>query len=201
MNTVYGDSLSGNCYKIQLLASLLQVPLQWIELNILKGDTQTAEFLKKNPLGKIPVLETAAGEIICESNAILHYLADQHLIAGKDSISKAKVLQWQFFEQYSHEPYIAVARFINFYLGLPVERLEEYKQKQQGGHKALAHMEQQLKQSPFLVGSELTLADISLYAYTHVAEQGGFDLNQYPAILDWIERIESLPNYQPMNVD
>ncbi|TLU66314.1 glutathione S-transferase family protein [Thalassotalea litorea] len=201
MFTVYGDSLSGNCYKIQLLASLLGVPMRWVELNILNKDTQSDSFLQKNPLGKIPVLETADGEVISESNAILHFIADQHAITGKDALSKARVLQWQFFEQYSHEPYIAVARFINFYLGLPANRREEYLQKQEGGNKALAHMEKQLSKSKYLVGDDLTLADISLYAYTHVAEQGGFDLNQYPAILAWIARIEALPNYTAMNAD
>lgn len=201
MFTVYGDSLSGNCYKIQLLAALIEIPMRWVELNILNGDTQIDVFLQKNPLGKIPVLETSEGEVISESNAILHFIANQHAITGKDALSKARVLQWQFFEQYSHEPYIAVARFINFYLGLPADRLEEYQQKQEGGNKALAHMEQQLRQSRFLVGEELTLADISLYAYTHVAEQGGFDLKQYPAIMEWIAIIEALPNYKAMNAD
>ncbi|WP_394173353.1 glutathione S-transferase family protein [Thalassotalea litorea] len=198
MVTVYGDSVSGNCYKIQLLAALLAIPMKWVEVNILNGDTQTPEFLEKNPFGKIPILETSTGDIISESNAILHYLADQHNITGKDPLTKAKVLQWQFFEQYSHEPYIAVARFINLYLGLPADRLEEYQQKQEGGNRALASMDLALTTSPYLVGDELTLADVSLYAYTHVADQGGFDLNRYPAILAWINRIESLPNYQPM---
>ncbi|QDP01230.1 glutathione S-transferase family protein [Thalassotalea sp. PS06] len=198
MLTVYGDSVSGNCYKIQLLASLLDIDINWVELNILDGDTQKPDFLALNPLGKIPLLQTDDGFVLSESNAILHFLADGHEIAGKDVETKSQVLQWQFFEQYSHEPYIAVARFINFYLGLPEEKLAEYLQKQEGGHKALAHMEQQLQKTPFLVGEQLSLADISLYAYTHVAHQGGFELDKYPAIQAWITRIEAQENYRPM---
>lgn len=156
------------------------------------------EFLRKNPNGKIPLLELADGRTLCESNAILHYLASGSALLPTDGFTQAKVLQWQFFEQYSHEPYIAVARFITKYLGLPEERRAEYASKQQGGHKALAVMESQLAQTPYLAGDQLTIADISLYAYTHVADEGGFDLSDYSAIQVWLKRIASHPKYVAM---
>jgi glutathione S-transferase len=195
---IYGDSLSGNCYKVQLLAALLKLDHQWIPVDILKGDTQNQDFLTKNPNGKIPLLELDDGRCLSESNAILNYLATDTDLLPDDAFQLAKVQQWQFFEQYSHEPYIAVARFINKYLGLPEQRLEEYHSLQEGGHKALAIMEHQLSQTPFLTGSTLTTADISLYGYTHVAHEGGFALTQYPAIKTWLERIQSLSGYRSM---
>lgn len=196
---IYGDIQSGNCYKIKLLTALLEIKHNWIEIDILKKETHTNAFLSKNPNGKIPLLELDDGNCLCESNAILNYLATGTELLPQDTFQYAKVQQWQFFEQYSHEPYIAVARFIAKYLGLPKERELEYLSKQQGGHKALAVMEQQLQQTPFLVGDKLTTADISLYGYTHVADEGGFNLQNYPAILRWLNRIQSQPNYLAMN--
>lgn len=199
MLKVYGDILSGNCYKIKLLTSLLSLEHEWIAVNILAGETKNAEFLAKNPNGKIPLLELENGECLSESNAILNYLADGTDLLPSQVFEHAKVLQWQFFEQYSHEPYIAVARFINKYLGMPEDRKEEYHQLQGGGHKALKVMEAQLKQTPFLVGENLTIADVSLYGYTHVADEGGFDLSGYPAIQAWLKRIQEHPKYIGMN--
>ena len=198
MIKVYGDSRSGNCYKIQLVCSLLKIEYQWLPIDILAGDTKKPEFLAKNPNGKIPLLELPNGQYLTESNAIINYLASSTFLLPTDSFEFAKVLQWQFFEQYSHEPYIAVARFIQKYLGLPEDRLAEYQAKQPGGYKALSIMEAQLAKTPYLVGEHLTTADISLYAYTHVADEGGFDLQQYPAILAWLERIKNTPNYLAM---
>ncbi|WP_316674977.1 glutathione S-transferase family protein [uncultured Tolumonas sp.] len=199
MLKIYGDILSGNCYKIKLLTSLLSLEHEWIAVNILAGETKNAEFLAKNPNGKIPLLELENGECLSESNAILNYLAEGTDLLPSQVFEHAKVLQWQFFEQYSHEPYIAVARFINKYLGMPQDRKEEYHQLQSGGHKALKVMEAQLKQTPFLVGKNLTIADISLYGYTHVADEGGFDLSGYPAIQAWLQRIQEHPKYIGMN--
>lgn len=195
---LYGDIQSGNCYKIKLLMSLLSLEHEWIHVNILEGDTQDQAFLKKNPNAKIPVLELDDGRCLSESNAILNYLASGSALLPNDPYGQAKVQQWQFFEQYSHEPYIAVARFIAKYLGLPAERKAEYESKQTGGHKALQVMETQLVQTAFLAGESLTTADISLYGYTHVAHEGGFDLTAYPAITAWLKRIESLENYVGM---
>lgn len=195
---IYGDIKSGNCYKTRLAASILGIEHEWIHTDILAGDTKTSEFLELNPAGKIPLLVLDNGYCLSESNAILNYLAAGSELLPSDRFLLALTQQWQFFEQYSHEPYIAVARFINRYLGLPEERKEEYETKQEGGHKALAVMEKQLTQSPFLVGESFTVADISLYAYTHVAEEGGFDLARYPAIQNWLNRISVLPNYVGM---
>ncbi|WP_455385839.1 glutathione S-transferase family protein [Acidihalobacter prosperus] len=195
---VYGDEQSGNCYKIKLLASLLDIPHEWVSIDILAGDTRTEAFLALNPAGQIPLLELDDGRLLAESNAILNYLADGSAYLPTDAFARAKILQWQFFEQYSHEPYIAVARFINKYLDLPDGRKDEYAAKQQGGHKALRVMERQLAETPYLCGPDMTLADISLYAYTHVAHEGGFELSEYPAVGRWLRRIADLPAYVGM---
>lgn len=195
---IYGDIQSGNCYKIKLLASLLGIEHEWIHIDILNGESHTAEFLEKNPNAKIPVLELEDGRCISESNAILNYLASGTDFLSNDAYEYSKIQQWQFFEQYSHEPFIAVARFIAKYLGLPDDRRADYESKQEGGHKALSIMERQLQQTPYLTGDNLSTADISLYGYTHVAEEGGFDLNRYPAIQQWLARIQSQPHYVGM---
>ena len=195
---IYGDTQSGNCYKVQLVCQLLNIDHQWIDVDILAGDTKSDDFLKKNPNGKIPLLELDSGETLSESNAIINYLAFGSDLYPNDRLAQARVLQWQFFEQYSHEPFIAVARFINKYLGLPADKADEYAAKQTGGHKALQVMEQQLAQTPFLAGEKVTTADITLYAYTHVADEGGFELEDYPAIRAWLDRVAALPNFRPM---
>ncbi|MFS1701495.1 glutathione S-transferase family protein [Aestuariibacter sp. GS-14] len=195
---VYGDARSGNCYKIQLVLALLGKSCEWIDVNILQGETQTEAFKHKNPLGKIPVLELSDGRCLSESNAIINYLATGSALIPSKAFDYAKMLQWQFFEQYSHEPAIAVARFINVFLGLPENRKAEYQAKQVAGHKALAVMEKQLNETPYLVGEQLSLADISLYAYTHVAHEGGFDLSVYPGIRRWLALVEDHRGYMPM---
>lgn len=192
---IYGDIQSGNCYKIKLLLSFLDVEYEWIHVDILAGGTKSASFLSKNPNGQIPVLELEDGRFISESNAILNYLASGSRYLPEDNYGRVKVLQWQFFEQYSHEPYIAVARYIAKYLGLPDERKSEFESKQEGGHKALTVMENQLAKTPYLVGENLTIADISLYGYTHVAHEGGFDLSKYSAIQGWLYKINQQPDY------
>lgn len=195
---IYGDIQSGNCYKLKLLCNLLALPHEWIHVDILAGETRKPAFLALNPNGKIPVLELDDGRCLWESNAILNYLARGSELLPADPFALAKVQQWQFFEQYSHEPYIAVARFIARYLGLPEERRAEYESKQAGGHRALRVMEEQLASTPFLVGKDLTTADIALYAYTHVAHEGGFDLARYTAVQAWIRRIAALPGHVGM---
>lgn len=199
MYRVYGDIRSGNCYKIKLLMSHLELAHEWIKVDILKGETRTEEFLARNPNGRIPVLELASGECLSESNAILNYLAHGTRYLPDEPWERANVLKWQFFEQYSHEPYIAVARFIAKYLGLPEERRAEFEAKQEGGNKALAIMEQHLSESEFLVTDALTIADISLYAYTHVADEGGFDLSAYPAIGAWLSHVANHPRHITMS--
>ncbi|WP_414829134.1 glutathione S-transferase family protein [Alteromonas sp. H39] len=197
---IYGDKKSGNCYKIQLLVSLLGKVCDWVDIDILRGETRTQAFLEKSPNGKIPVLELDDGRVLSESNAILHYLASGSLLIPHSAFDFAKLLQWQFFEQYSHEPYIAVARYINVYLGMPENRREEFAAKQAGGYRALEVMEEQLNKTPFLLGDALSLADISLFAYTHVAHEGGFDLSAFPAVRNWISLIQEQKGFVPMSV-
>ena len=195
---IYGDKRSGNCYKLKLLTSILELQHEWIDVDILKGETRSAWFLEKSPNGKIPILELDDGRVLSESNAIMHYLAANSSLIPTSQFSFASLLQWQFFEQYSHEPYIAVARYINIYLGMPEERRAEFESKQAGGYRALAVMESQLKITPFLLGDTLSIADISLFAYTHVAHEGGFDLSAYPAIRNWISLIQSQKGFVNM---
>lgn len=198
MYKVYGDYQSGNCYKVKLMLSLLGIPYQWHAVDILNGETETSAFLAKNPNGKIPVLELEDGMCLWESNAILNFLAEGSEFLPTEPRLRTQVLQWQFFEQYSHEPYVAVARFIQLYLGLPQERRAEYEGLHKRGHKALRVMEKQLELTPFLVGEQYSIADVALYAYTHVAHEGGFDLGEYPAIQTWLKRVESQPRHVGM---
>jgi len=198
---VYGDSRSGNCYKIKLLCSQLGIAYEWREVDILAGDTRTAEFLAMNANGKIPLLALPDGRYLAESNAILAYLADGSDLAGSDRFARAAVLQWMFFEQYSHEPNIATSRFIIRYLGNPPDRQAALEEKRLGGYKALEVMEQQLGGNTFMAGSEYSIADIALYAYTHVAHEGGFELNDYPATRAWLDRVRATPGHVPMESD
>ena len=198
MLKVYGDIISGNCYKVKLLLCQLESPHEWIHIDVVKGEAQTSEFLARSPNGKVPLLEVEPGTYLSESNAILNVLAVGTPLLPEDRLTWGKVLQWQFFEQYSHEPYIAVARFIAKYLGLPEDRRAEYESRQPGGHRALSIMEQQLSLTPFLTGETYTIADISLYGYTHVANEGGFELDRYPAIVDWLKRVRGQPGHVTM---
>ncbi|HCV76388.1 glutathione S-transferase family protein [Pseudomonas oryzihabitans] len=195
MYQVYGDRRSGNCYKVVLMLHLLGLEYRWHEVDILAGETQSEAFLAKNPNGKIPVLELGDGTCLWESNAILNFLADGTRFLPSEPRLRTQVLQWQFFEQYSHEPYVAVARFIQLYQGLPAERRKEYEVCLVRGDKALRVMEQQLQRTPFLVGEDYSIADIALYAYTHVAHEGGFSLDDYPAIQAWLARVAAQPGH------
>lgn len=197
MLKVYGDIISGNCYKIKLLLSLLDQPHEWVHVDIVKGEARLPGFLAKAPNGKVPLLEMEPGKYLSESNAILNFLAEGTPYLPENKYLRAQVLQWQFFEQYSHEPYIAVARFIAKYQGMPDERKAEY-DRHPGGYKALKVMEQHLATAPFFVGNTYTIADISLYGYTHVAHEGGFDLSGYPRINDWLARVRSHPRHATM---
>jgi glutathione S-transferase len=195
---VYGDVQSGNCYKVKMTLDFLQKEYEWIHVDILAGDTKTPEYLAKNDAGKIPLLALDDGRYLSESNAIINYLAHGSELIPTDVYDLACAQKWQFFEQYSHEPFIAVARYINKYLGLPEARQAEYESLQAGGYKALEVMERQLLKTPFLVNNSLSTADISLYAYTHVCSDGGFSLAGFPNIQSWLKRIEALPHYSKM---
>jgi glutathione S-transferase len=195
---VYGDMYSGNCYKIKLLLNHLDMPHEWIHVDIMKGESRTPEFLARNPNGRIPLLELPDGRHLAESNAILNFLATGTPFLPDDPWLHALVLQWQFFEQYSHEPNIATARYIAVYLGLPESHRAAYEGKQAGGHAALRVMESQLAHHDYLVGDRFTIADISLFGYTHVAGEGGFSLDAYPGINRWLARIAALPRHLTM---
>lgn len=192
---VYGDQRSGNCYKVRLTCALLGIAYNWIPIDIRSQDTKTEQFRRINPNGKIPAVELSDGRCLWESNAIINYLARHSSLLPNDAYELAKVQQWQFFEQYSHEPYIAVARYINVYLGRPAEKEAEYEGRQQGGHRALSVMEEQFHTSEFVAGDRMTTADISLYAYTHLADEGGYELERYPAVSSWLDRISRQPRY------
>ncbi|MGL5031161.1 MAG: glutathione S-transferase family protein [Aeromonas sp.] len=192
---LYGDLQSGNCYKPWLLARWLDLPLEWVAVDIQKGDHPTPSFLALNPNGKIPLLEIGQGDLLAESNAILFYLAQGSDLWPRDPRQQADVLKWMFFEQYSHEPYIAQARFIVRYLGRPESQEARLDGLKAGGQHALAVMEQQLKQHLYLCGDAPTIADLALYAYTHVAEEGIISLQGWPAIRGWIARIEAHPRH------
>ena len=197
--TLYGDSRSGNCYKIELLCAELGQHYRWQEVDILAGDTRTPEFLAMNANGKIPLARLPNGRYLAESNAIMGYLADATPFGGSDRYGRAEVLQWLFFEQYSHEPNIATSRFIIQYLNNPADRQVALREKHEAGIKALEVMERHLQDHDYFADGRFTIADIGLYAYTHVADEGGFDLSPYTAILEWIQRIANRPAHVPMD--
>ncbi|MCB1051444.1 MAG: glutathione S-transferase family protein [Acidobacteria bacterium] len=192
---IYGDYRSGNCYKIKHLLTLMHRDHTWVSINVLKSETRTPEFLAKNPNGRIPILELSDGRILAESNAILFFLAQGTQYIPKDEFQQAKMLQWMFFEQYSHEPHIAVARFILCYLSRPNQREAELPARYKSGYQALDVMESHLAQQDYFVGDQLSLADIALYAYTRVADEAKFDLSGYAAIQAWFDRIEQEPGH------
>jgi glutathione S-transferase len=198
MITIYGMRSSGNCYKAQLLLDQLDREYRWVDVDSAHGQTRTADFLSKNPNGKVPLLELDDGRRLAESNAILCYLADGTPLWPNDAWQRAQTLQWLFFEQYSHEPYIAVARFISRYLPTDHPRRSELPQLHQRGAQILAVMEKHLDEDNWFVGNSYGLADIALYAYTHCASDGGFDLAVYPAITAWLARVRSQPGHSPM---
>ncbi len=195
MYKLYDFLPSGNGYKVRLLLTQLQISFELIELNILNKETRTPEFLQKNPNGKIPLLEIAPDQFISESNAILYYLSQGTEYFPQDTYEQAQVMQWLFFEQYSHEPNIATPRFWIVELKQADKYQKQIEQKRKLGYAALNIMEQHLKSHDFLVANQYTIADIGLYAYTHVAEEGGFNLAKFPAILAWLERIQAQPRH------
>jgi glutathione S-transferase len=192
---------SGNGYKVRLLLAQLGIPFQRIEYDIIRGETRTPEFLGNvNANGRVPVLETEDGTLLPESDAILFYLAEGTPFLPEDRLGKARVLQWMFFEQYSHEPNIAVARawLHVFDVEMTEERRAALGARQRRGYDALGVMEEHLKDHDYFVGGRYSVADIALYAYTHVADEGGLDLAGYPAVLAWLERVSSQPGYVPI---
>jgi glutathione S-transferase len=195
---LYDFLSSGNGYKVRLLLSQLAIPFDRVETNILEQATRTPEFLAKNPNGRIPVLELDDGTFLAESNAILFYLAEGTSFLPSDRLERARVLQWMFFEQYSHEPYVAVARAWLHLFGMDEERRRQLPQKQKLGYDALGVMERHLASRTFFVGERYSIADIALYAYTHVAGEGGFDLGRFAAVRAWLDRVRREPRHIPI---
>lgn len=195
MLRLYQYQPSGNCYKIRLLLAHLGLPYEIVEKDILKGETRTPEFLAINANGRIPVLQLESGEDLTESNAILCYLAEGTPWLPDDRLERARLLSFLFWEQYSHEPNIATVRFWLAYKKVGEEYRERITEKQRLGYVALDLMEKHLSTHHFFVGERFTLADIALFAYTHVAPEGGFDLEPYPAIRAWINRVKDQPGH------
>jgi len=189
---------SGNGYKVRLLLHLLDIQYTLQEVDILKGESRTPEFLKKNPNGRIPLLEVEPGKFLAESNAMLCFLAEGTPYMPTDPWERALVLQWMFFEQYSHEPNIATPRFWLRHTEMDDARRAMLETKQAQGRHALGLMEEHLTRHVYLVGEIFSIADIALYAYTHVAHQGGFDMRPYRALKAWMDRIQIQPRHIPM---
>jgi glutathione S-transferase len=191
---------SGNCYKVRLAAHQLGQPLELVDVDILKGESRTEDFLKRNPNGRVPTLELDNGLTLPESNAILFWLAESTTLLPEDRFARAEALQWMFFEQYSHEPYIAVARFWHSIKpGGREEKAAMFPEWHRRGHEALAVMERHLSSHDWFAGGANSIADIALYAYTHVAHEGDFDLAPYKAVNSWLARVASEPLHVPMN--
>ncbi len=187
--TVFGNSQSGNCLKVSYTADLLGIPFDWVEVDSMRGETRRPAFLARNPAGQVPAVELPDGRMLAQSNAIVLYLAEGSRLVPRDPYHRAKMMEWLFWEQYSHEPTIAVCRSDILFRGRTVENRDP--QKVAGGEAALALMEQALASRDYLLGDALTAADICLIAYTRVAGEGGFDLAPHPALRAWIARMEA----------
>lgn len=200
MLTLYQDPRSGNCYRAILTAAHLGIPLKTVDIDVTEGLTRKPDFLAKNPNGRVPTLEFDDGRHLPESNAIIWYLAEDSPLIPADKFARAQMLQWMFFEQYSHEPYIAVARFWMAFVSKEQLRQKEHliPEWHAKGNAALGVMEGQLKKQDWFVGQAYSLADIALYAYTHCAEEGGFDLKKYPAVSAWLSRVAGTSGFVPM---
>jgi glutathione S-transferase len=198
MLTLFDYLDSGNGFKIRLLLSQLLLQYRWVERDIMAGATRTPDFLARNPNGRIPVIETDDGVCLAESNAILFYLAEGTPFLPQNPMLRAQVLQWMFFEQYSHEPYVATPRFIIKHLPENSERRAELPRRLAQGRAALAIMDQHLDGRNFMVAERYSIADIALYAYTHVAEEATLDLSAYPQVSAWLRRVAEQPYYIPI---
>ena len=195
---LYDSPVSGNCYKVRLLLAHLGLPYERRRVDVVDRSDRPELLGELNPALRVPTLVLDDGRPLAESGAILWYFGEGTRFVPDDRYERAQVLQWMFFEQYDHEPAIAVARFWLAYSGRPEAFADRLPERMAAGHEALAAMERHLENHRFLVGDALTLADIALYAYTHVADEGGFDLNDYPAIRDWLERIAAEPKHMPI---
>jgi glutathione S-transferase len=196
---LYDSAVSGNCYKVRLLLAQLDLPYETVEMSVVDRSNRADVLGELNPGLRVPTLVLDDGRPLGESNAILWYFGDGTDYVPDDRYERAQVLQWQFFEQYSHEPFVAVARFWKSYSDRPEEFDRQRDRLLAGGYAALDAMESHLASRTFLVGESYSLADISLYAYTHVADEGGFDLGGYPAIRAWVDRVAAQPGHVPID--
>jgi glutathione S-transferase len=187
--TIYGDSISGNCLKVKWTADHLGIAYEWVETGVLNGETRTADFLAMNPAGQVPVARLADGRPLAQSNAIILHLAEGSALIPADAYERARMLEWMFWEQYSHEPYIAVARFQVSYLGKAASELDPGLVAR--GLQALQRLEAALANQAFLAAERVSLADVALVAYTRMAGEGGFDLGAFPRVQAWIGRVEA----------
>lgn len=195
MLRLYDFLLSGNCYKIRLLMAQLAISYERVELDFVQQENRTPKFLKKNPQGRVPVLEIESGEFLLESNAIMFYLSKGTQLFPDDHLEQSKVMQWLFFEQYSLMPYLAPCRYWMRILNKADEFRDVIAEKHKSGYAALAVMEQHLQAHRFFVGNNYTIADIGLFAYVHVAHEGGYNMTRFPTIQAWIERVKLQPHY------
>jgi glutathione S-transferase len=195
---IYGDSISGNCYKIQLACAQLGIEYEWLEMDLMSGAARTEEFRAINPNAKVPLMMLPDGRYLAESNVILCYLAEGTPLLSIERYERAYTMQWLFFEQYSHEPFIATSRFIVKYLGTPAEQQASLDKKKKPGYRALDVMEKHLSGHEFFANDRYSIADIALFAYTHVAHEGGFDLSGYPNINEWLDRVRETDGFVPM---
>ena len=199
MLTLYQQQDSGNCYKVRLALSHLGVPFRTVAVSSFDGSTRRPEFLAKNPIGKVPTIELDDGRFLAESNAILLHFAEKTRLLPADSYDRAKAYEWLFFEQYVHEPAIAVRRALSVY---PERRAEATPERMaallEAGNRALAVLECRLESTDWLAGNAFSVADISLYAYTHMAGDGGYDLAAFPGISRWLQRVSALPGHIPI---
>ena len=186
---IYGDLVSGNCLKVKYTADFLDIPYSWEARDIMKGESRTQEFLAINPAGQVPAIELDDGRVLTQSNAIVQYLAEGSAMLPGDAFERAQVNEWLFWEQYSHEPYVAVCRFVMHYQGKPKAAREGWRVER--GENALDFMEQSLAGKTWLAAGRFTIADIALLAYTRVAHEGGFDLATRPKVMQWIARCDA----------
>jgi glutathione S-transferase len=198
MITLYDTPDSGNCYKVRLTLNQLEIPFDSVSVDIMKGETRADEYLALNPNGRVPMLVLEDGTPLSESNAIICHLARGSHLRPSDPVAEAQMLAWMFFEQYSHEPYIATTRFWLYFLKDAEGYAEQIARNMPRGYAALDVMEKRLAQHEFLVGESYSLADIALYAYTHVADEGGFELGSYSGILRWLDRVRGQHLHIPM---
>ena len=198
MITVHGYSPSGNCHKLRMLLGHLGRDYRWIETDSAHGATRTPEYLAKNPNGKVPMIEDDDGRVMVESNAIMTWLADGTAFFEGDAWQRAQTLAWMFFEQYSHEPYVAVARFIAGWTPIDSPRRADLPKLRERGDQALAVMERHLASNAWFSATGYGIADIALFGYTHCAEDGGFELARYPKIVGWLDRVRAQPGFVPM---